>query len=178
MFRTQVDIATELALTRVDTSDRAHSLTTKMKNGTPGNRKRIIIVVSALMLGMLMPYISRIPFAIIYGDSLIWRYMSTPSDVLRWNGIHVFSLIPISIFGLIYIYGKLSWGFYASVVGHFALTSFIYYKFGEEYGRDDFLGCLVFPPMFAIASGACGAVAFIAELIVQRIKARTANEMA
>ncbi|HEV7698663.1 MAG TPA: hypothetical protein VGO43_00395 [Pyrinomonadaceae bacterium] len=149
-----------------------------MKNGTSKKPKKILIVTAALVVGMLVPYISRIPLAVIRGNPLIWSYMSTGADVLRWNGIHIISLIPMAIFGLIYIYGKLSWGFYASIVGHFGITSFIYYNFGEKYGLDDFLGCIFFPPMIAFVAGACGAVAFVAELIVQRITARTTNEIA
>jgi hypothetical protein len=130
-------------------------------------RKRTAIVATALVFGMLVPYMSRIPTAFVRGIPWIWSYMSSMDDVLRWNGFHVISLIPMAIFGLVYIFGSLRWGFYASFVSHLAATSFLYYHQGNPHGPDDFLGCILFPPLLAIASGACGAVAFLAELLLQ-----------
>lgn len=128
--------------------------------------KKSLIVAIALVLGFLMPYLSRIPYALTYGVDWIFKYMRNDGDFARWNGFHLFSLIPICLFGLVFIFGNIKWGFYASVLGHFVSTAFIYHNFAEPAYRDDFLGCIVFPPMFAIASFLCGLVGLIAELII------------
>jgi len=124
---------------------------------------------------MLVPYFSRIPTAFVRGTPWIWSYMSTTDDVLRWNGLHIISLIPLGITGLIYIFGRHSWGFYVAFAGYVAATSFVYYHQGNPPGPDDFLGCIVFPPMLAFASGVCGAVALAAQLIVQKRRSQITN---
>lgn len=138
-----------------------------MNNVTSTKRKKIIFVLAAMLLGMVMPYLSRIPLAMTYGTPWIWDYISSTDDFLRWNGGQIFSLIPIAAFGALYIFSSLRWGFYASVLGHFAATSFIYHDFGVRHGPDDFLGCLVFPPIFAGASFAVGFVGLVVDLIAQ-----------
>jgi hypothetical protein len=138
-------------------------------------RKKTAFVATALLAGMLVPYISRIPGAFVHGTAWIWSYMSTSGDVLRWNGLHVISLIPIVIFGLIYIFGSQKWGFVMSVVAHLAATSFLYAHQGDPPGKDDFLGCIVFPPMLAVFAGAFGFVAFAVELFVQNRRSKITN---
>ena len=115
-----------------------------------------------------MPYLSRIPLAFTYGTNWIWSYMTNSGDVLRWNGFHLGSLIPLIMFGLLYIYGETKWAFYAGVFGHFAATCLIYYNFGEHYGPDDFLGCILFPFPIAGASILCGLIGLVAELYFKR----------
>jgi hypothetical protein len=148
-----------------------------MKNGAAVSPRNIITVVASMLVGMVMPYISRIPLAATYGTQWIWNYISSSGDFWRWNGFHVFSLVPIGIFGLLYIFSGYRYGFYASVVGHFAATSFIYYDFGVHHGPDDFLGCLLFPPMLAVVSFVAGGIALVAETIIER-KAQTINDIA
>jgi len=91
---------------------------------------------------------------------------------VRWNGFHLFSLIPILIFGLLFVFGIVKWSFYASVFGHFLITSPIYYNFGSPAYRDDFLGCIVFPPLIGFASFVCGIIALAAELLLNMRKRR------
>ena len=126
--------------------------------------KKIFIVIAALFVGFLMPYLSRIPLAFTHGAAWIWKYMHTADDFVRWNGFHVASLIPIGLFGFAYLYENTKWAFCASVFGHYAATAFIYYNFGEHYSPDDFLGCIIFPFLFGGASVLCGAIALVAEL--------------
>ena len=139
-----------------------------MKNRTSATWRKTIVVLMTFVLGMLMPYLSRIPLAFTFGTPWIWNYISSTDDLLRWNGGQIFSLIPIAMFGALYIFSSLRWGFYAAVLGHFAATSFIYHDFGLRHGPDDFLGCLVFPPMFAAASFAAGSIGLVADLIAHR----------
>lgn len=132
--------------------------------------KKTFIVVAALIIGFLMPYISRIPLAFKYGIPWIWKYMSNPDDVLRWNGLHLISLAAIVLFGAIFIFTELNRQFYGSVIAHFAIVSLAYWNFEETYGRDDFLGCIFFPPFFLIASGIGGVLGLVIELILNRRK--------
>ncbi len=132
--------------------------------------KKATVVIAALIVGSLMPYVSRIPLAFKYGTPWIWKYMSNSDDVLRWNGLHLISLAAIVLFGAVYIFTQLKWQFYGSVIAHFAIVSLVYWNFEETYGIDDFLGCVFFPPFFLIASGTGGVVGLVIELIVNRRK--------
>ncbi len=134
------------------------------------NVKKIFAVAAALLLGFLLPYLSRIPLAFTYGAAWIWKYISHSGDFVRWNGFHLFSLIPILIFGLLFVFGISKWSFYAGVGGHFAVTFLIYYNFEEHYGVDDFLGCILFPLPIAAASFLCGMLVLAAELYFNRAK--------
>ena len=134
-------------------------------------QSKILIVIAALIVGVLMPYLSRIPLALTHGAGWIWKYMRTSDDFVRWNGFHLFSLIPIVIFGLVYVFGNARWAFYASVCGHYAVTSLIYYSHGEPPFPDDYVGCVLFPFPIAGASLLCGLIALAAELIAVRLKA-------
>ena len=82
--------------------------------------------------------------------------------------MHVASLVPIGIFGLTYIFGNYRAAFYVSVAGHFLVTSLIYYRHGQRYGPDDFLGCIVYPFMIGGASFICGSVALVATELITR----------
>jgi hypothetical protein len=132
--------------------------------------KKVLIVGASLLLGFLMPYISRIPYSFTYGTAWIFKYMPNDGDFARWNGLHLISLIPMCIFGIVFVVANVRWCFYASVIGQVVMTSVVYYNFAEPAYSDDFLGCIVFPPMFAFVSFLCGIVALIAELIVQNRK--------
>ena len=134
--------------------------------------EKSLVVLAALIVGFLMPYLSRIPLAFTYGTAWIWSYMHTADDFMRWNGFHVASLIPIVIFGFVYLYANTKWAFRASVFGHYAATAFIYYNFGEHYSPDDFLGCIIFPFLFGGASLLCGAIALVVELFIEGRKAQ------
>lgn len=134
--------------------------------------KKSLVVAAALIVGFLMPYLSRIPLAFTHDAAWIWKYMSSSDDLIRWNGFHLFSLIPIVIFGFVYVLENVRWSFYASVFGHYAATAFIYYNFGEHYSSDDFLGCIIFPFLFGGASVLCGVIALVAELFINGRKKR------
>src|SRR5215210_7790935 len=84
------------------------------------NRKKTFVVAAALLLGFLMPYISRIPYAFTFGFSWIWSYMPDSDAFFWWNRLHLYSLIPMGVFGLVFVFGNIRWGFYASAVVHFA----------------------------------------------------------
>jgi hypothetical protein len=128
--------------------------------------KRGFVVGVALLLGFLMPYISRIPNSFTLGTAWIFKYMHEPEDFLLWNVCHIFSLFAIFSFGLLFVFGNINWGFYASVVGHFCITSVIYHNFSEPPASDDFLGSVLFPPAILIVSSICGSAAFATELVV------------
>ena len=132
--------------------------------------KKSLVVIAALIVGFVMPYLSRIPLAFTYGTAWIWSYMDTADDFMRWNGFHIASLIPIVIFGFVCLYENTEWAFRASVFGHYAATAFIYYNFGEHYSPDDFLGCIIFPFLFGGASVLCGAIALVVELVAANRK--------
>ena len=133
--------------------------------------KKSFVVAAALTVGLWLPYLSRIPLAFTYGTAWIWKYISNSDDFIRWNGFHLLSLIPLSLFGFLYVYENLKWSFRAAAFGHFAVTFLIYYKFGEpRFGIDDFLGCLLFPPIIAAASFFGGIIGLIAELFINRRK--------
>ncbi len=150
-----------------------------MKNGSSTKWKRLIVVLTALVLGMIMPYLSRLPLAMSYGTPWIWDYISSIDDFFRWNGGQIVSLLPIAAFGALYIFTNFRWSFYASVLGHFAATSFVYHDFGVRHGPDDFLGCLVFPPIFAAASIAVGFAGLVVDLIAQsKVKNISTNDTA
>lgn len=130
---------------------------------------KMFILAVALMIGFLMPYLSRIPLAFFYDAARIWRYMLSTDDFIRWNGFHLLSLFPLLLFGFLYISGNVKWAFYAACIGHFAVTFLIYFRFGEpRFGIDDFLGCIIFPPVIAVASFFCGAIGLITESFISR----------
>ena len=124
------------------------------------------MVIAAMIVGFLMPYLSRIPLAFKYGTPWIWKYMNDSDDVLRWNGLHSLSLAAIVLFGVIYIFTELKWQFYGSVFAHYAVTALVYYNFMEKYGSDDFLGCIFFPPFFAFISVGGGLLGLGVELVI------------
>ena len=133
--------------------------------------KKTFIVIIALIIGYLMPYISRIPLAFKYGMPWIWKYMGEHfEDILRWNVLHIFSLVAIIVFGALFIFSKLKWQFYGSVIAHLAITSLVYYNFTETYHPDDFLECIFFPPVIAFFSGLGGLLGLGVELIIKRGK--------
>ena len=84
--------------------------------------------------------------------------------------MHIASLVPMGIFGLIYIFGNFRAAFYASVAGHFLVTSLIYYRHGQPYGQDDFLGCIVYPFVIGGPSFICGSVALVATELITRLR--------
>ena len=130
--------------------------------------KKIFIVIAALIVGFLMPYLSRIPLAFTYGAAWIWKFMPNFDSVRVWNEFHLISLEPMLMFGIVYIFGNVKWTFYTAAVAHFAVTFLCYYNFEETPQRDDFLSFLVFPFIIAAPSFLCGAVALVAELIAKR----------
>ncbi len=136
--------------------------------------QRTIIVVVVLILAELMPYLSRIPLSFVYGTAWIWKYMSTIDDVLRWNGGQLLTLIPLGVFGMIFIFGNTKLPFILSTLAHFAVTCLIYYSHGEPPHNDDFLGCLVYPFPIGLAAGFAGAVALVGGTAYDAIKRRTA----
>ncbi len=148
-----------------------------MANPKSSTVKRSLIVVAALILGECMPYIARIPLGFIYGADRIWRHTPDLDNFLRWNGMHIASLVPMGIFGLIYIFGNYRAAFYASVAGHVLVTSLIYLKHGQPYGPDDFLGCIVYPFVIGGGSFICGSVALVAaEVITKRQTPKSGGE--
>ncbi len=132
--------------------------------------RKSLVVITALIIGFLMPYISRIPLAFRYRTPWIWKYMNDSDDMWRWNILHAASLLPIVIFGAIYIFTEFKWQFYTSAIAHFAITAFVYYNFMETYGRDDFLGFIVFPPVFILVSTAGGILGLAAQIIADKRK--------
>ena len=135
-----------------------------------------LVVFGALLLGFLMPYISRIPYSFKFGFSWIWSYMNDSDAAYWWNVMHLQSLVPIVVFGLLFIFGNLRWGFYGSAVAHFAATIFFYYDHGAVPHSDDFLGFIVFPYLIGIPSFVCGVIGLIAELIVSGRRGKQINE--
>ena len=132
---------------------------------------KILIVIAALIVGVLMPYLSRIPLALTHGAWWIWSYTRTSDGFIGWTGFHLFSLIPILIFGCVYVSGNAKWAFYASVLAHYAVTWRIYYSHGEPPFPDDYFGSVLFPFPIGGASLLCGLVALVVELLVVRQKA-------
>lgn len=141
-----------------------------MINSKATTVNRSLIVAAALIVGELMPYLARIPLAFVYGAAWIWRHTPDLDNFLRWNGMHLGSLIPIAIFGLIYIYSSNRSAFYASVISHLAITSLLYYSHGQPYGPDDFLGCFIYPFIIGIGSLACGFIALFASALLTRLQ--------
>ena len=138
--------------------------------------KRSLIVAAALVIGECMPYISRIPLAFVYGTDWIWRHTPDVDNFLRWNGMHLGSLIPIVMFGLLYIFTNMRAAFYASVIGHFAVTSLLSYSHGKPYGPDDFLGCFVYPFVIAGGSFVCGAATLVGVALITKLRSPKATE--
>lgn len=132
--------------------------------------KKILHVVAALIVGFLMPYLSRIPLAFTYGANWIWSYMPNHDSFVVWNKLHFFSLEPIFMFGLIYIFGNVKWQFYAASLAHFAVTFLCYYNFEETPQRDDVLAIVVFPFFIGAPSFVCGLIGLVAEIVMQRRK--------
>ena len=132
-------------------------------------RRRTIIVVVVLIFAELTPYLSRIPLSFVHGTAWIWKYMSTFEDVLRWNGGQLLTLIPLGVFGLIFIFGNTKIPFIASTMAHFAVTCLLYFSHGEPPHNDDFLGC-------GIAAGFAGAVAIIGRTAYDAIMRRKATQ--
>jgi len=128
--------------------------------------KRSLIVVAALITGFLMPYLSRIPLAFVYGPPWIWKYMTTFDDFLHWNGLHFFSLVFVIFFGAVYVLTDFRWAFFAAVFGQLAVTGLIYYNFEEHYHPDDFLGFFLHPIIIAFISFVSGIVAFLTEVFL------------
>ncbi len=137
---------------------------------------RTLIVLVVLIFAELMPYLSRIPLSFVYGTAWIWKHTSTLDDFLRWNGLHLLTLIPIGVFGLIFIYGNQKLPFIASALGHFAVTCLIYYSHGEPPHNDDFLGCIAYPLPIGFAAGFTGAVALLGQTAFAAIKRRSAAD--
>ncbi len=133
--------------------------------------KKSLLVIAALIIGFLMPYLSRIPLAFTYGTNWIWSYMPNSDSFVVWNKMHLFSLEPIFMFGLIYILGNVKWQFYAAALAHFAVTFLCYYNFEEQPQRDDFLSFLFFPFLIGAPSFLCGVIGLIAEIFIQRQRA-------
>lgn len=132
--------------------------------------KKSLIVVAALIVGFLMPYLSRIPLAFNYGAPWIWKYINSSNDFWCWNGFHIFSLVPLFLFGILYVCENTKWSFYAALFGHLAMTFLIYHRFLEHPESDAFLGFFLHPLIIAGASFVCGIVALVAELIITNRK--------
>ncbi len=134
--------------------------------------KKLLIVGATLLLGFLMPYISRIPNAFYYGTEFIWNYTDPTGSFWYWNGFHLESLVPMFIFGMIYTFANVRWAFYASALSHFAATWFFYHDHGVVHHPDDFLGFIVYPYVIGIPSFLCGIIGLISELIIQNRKSK------
>ncbi len=138
--------------------------------------KKSLIVAAALIVGFLMPYLSRIPLAFTYGAAWIWKHIDNSNDFSNWNGFHLGSLIPIVIFGLLYIFGKVKWAFYAAAFGQFAATYVLYYDFMECYENHGFLEYIILPTMIVTASFLCGITVLAAEYFINRRKNKSQIE--
>lgn len=130
--------------------------------------KKFITLIGSLLIGFLMPYLSRMPLAFKYGAAWIWSYMNDTNALIRWNTFHSFSLIPIFICGAVYIFGNVRWIFYIAALAHFAATFFCYFNFEEHPHPDDFLGFIVFPYFIGFIAFGGGIIALFAELFISR----------
>ena len=68
---------------------------------------KILIVIAALIIGFLMPYLSRIPLALINGADWFWKYMPGSESIKILTEFHLFSLKMILVFGIVFIFTKL-----------------------------------------------------------------------
>ena len=73
--------------------------------------KKSLVVIAALIVGFLMPYLSRIPLALIHGADWIWKYMPDSETIKILTEFHLFSLKMVLVFGIVFIFTKLKWGF-------------------------------------------------------------------
>lgn len=144
-----------------------------MTNSKKLTIKKSLILAAALIIGFLMPYLSRIPLAFTYGAPWIWKYMANADAFRVWNEFHLFSLEPIFMFGLVYVFAKIKWQFYAAAFAHFLVTFLCYYNFGEHPQRDDFLAFLVFPFIIGAPSFLGGLIGLAAEYFINRRKVKT-----
>ncbi len=128
--------------------------------------KKLFILGTALLIGFLMPYISRIPNSFTYGTEFIWSYTKQADSFWWWNELHLGSIVPMLVFGVVFVFGNVRRAFYASALSHFAATWFFYHDHGVIPQRDDFLGFIVYPYLIGIPSFLCGIVALIVELTV------------
>ena len=129
---------------------------------------RKIIVGVVLIIGFLMTYLSRIPLAFERGVGWIWSYIPA-GDAQAWlffNMFHIGSLLPLILFGISYVHGKVKWAFHAAALAHFITTAFLYYDYKARYA-EDVISFIVFPVMIAF-------VAFVGGGIVYFIERKTA----
>ena len=133
--------------------------------------KKPIVVILILLIGVLMPFLSRMPLAFRLGSAFIWRFVPDAEAFAVVMGLFIVSLIPACLFGMLYLFTRFRWAFFLSAAVHYAFTAFFYYNFLEN-PRDEPLA-LAFAPFFIAAfSFVGGSLGLLAEwLLTRRAKA-------
>ena len=127
--------------------------------------RKTIIVVIVLLIGFLMPYLSRVPLAFKYGASWIWEFTPDLGSFGAIGGLFLVSLLPVAIFGILFIFTRFRWPFYLSTLAHFAGTAFFYYNIFEDPRAvpDEPLALAFIPILLGLLALVVGSVGFLVE---------------
>jgi len=131
--------------------------------------RKAIFVGIVLLIGFLMPYLSRVPLAFKFGASWIWEFTPDLEAFVALGGVFIVSLFPVALFGMLFILSKFRWGFYVSALTHAVGTAFFYYNIFEN-PRDEPLALAFIPIFLAVIAFVSGSIGFLAELLVKSRK--------
>ena len=68
--------------------------------------RKAIFVGIVLLIGFLMPYLSRIPLAFKFGAPWIWKFTPDLEAFVALGGVFIVSLFPVALFGTLFILSK------------------------------------------------------------------------
>jgi len=131
--------------------------------------RKAIFVGIVLLIGFLMPYLSRIPLAFKFGAPWIWKFTPDLEAFVALGGVFIVSLFPVALFGMLFILSKFRWAFYASALTHTVGTVFFYYNIFEN-PRDEPLALAFIPIFLAVITFVSGSIGFLSELLVKSRK--------
>ena len=138
-----------------------------LQSSTNVRMKRSIVVISLLLIGVLMPFLSRVPLAAKFGLAWIWRFVPHSEAFAVVMGVFVTSLIPLVLFGVLYVLTRFRWALFLSAAVHYSCTAFFFYDFLEN-PRDEPLA-LAFAPIFiGLFSFVAGCLGLLAEWLITR----------